>query len=203
MNRVFLDGWTGVDTVCVMTEQRNIRDVDPAETQDWIESMDEVVRREGPARAQFLLGRLVRWGKLNRVVLPFAANTPYVNTIPVEKQVAYPGDRVMARRIKSLIRWNAMAMVVRANRESGGIGGHISTYASSATLLEVGFNHFFKGADDPGGGDQIFFQGHGAPGIYARAFLEHRLDERHLRAFRREILSPDGLSSYPHPWLMP
>ncbi|NOS99514.1 MAG: pyruvate dehydrogenase (acetyl-transferring), homodimeric type [Phycisphaerales bacterium] len=181
----------------------SIRDVDPAETQDWLASMDEVVRRMGPARAQFLLGRLIRWGKLNRVVLPFTANTPYVNTIPVEAQPDFPGDRTIERRIKSLTRWNAMATVVRANRASQGIGGHISTYASAATLLEIGFNHFFKGPKADGGGDQIFFQGHAAPGIYARAFLEYRLDVDHLEGFRREISRPQGLASYPHPWLMP
>ncbi len=183
--------------------KRSVRDNDPYETQDWFDSMDEVVRRAGPARAQFLLGRLVRWGKLNRVVLPFTANTPYVNTIPVEQQPEFPGDRKMERRIKSLIRWNAMAMVVRANRKSPGIGGHISTFASNATLLEIGFNHFFRGPDYEGGGDQVFFQGHAAPGIYARAFLEHRFDESQLTSFRREIANKNGLSSYPHPWLMP
>ncbi len=180
-----------------------ISDIDPFETQDWITSMDEVVRRAGSARAQFLLGRLIRWGKLNGVVLPFTANTPYVNTIDVPDQPAYPGDRAIERRIKSLVRWNAMAMVVRANRKSAGIGGHISTYASSATLLEVGFNHFFRGPNHPDGGDQIYFQGHASPGIYARSFMEYRLDEEHLANFRREIKSDKGLSSYPHPWLMP
>ncbi len=180
-----------------------ISDIDPFETQDWITSMDEVVRRVGSARAQFLLGRLIRWGKLNGVVLPFTANTPYVNTIHHTDQPDYPGNRDIERRIKSLVRWNAMAMVVRANRASAGIGGHISSYASSATLLEVGFNHFFRGPDHPGGGDQIYFQGHGSPGIYARSFMEYRLDEEHLANFRRETNNDKSLTSYPHPWLMP
>ncbi len=137
------------------------------------------------------------------MTVPFAITTPYVNTIPVEKQPPYPGDREIERRIKSLIRWNAMAMVVRANRESSGIGGHISTYASAATLYEVGFNHFFRGKDFDDPGDQIYFQGHAAPGIYARAFLEGRLSEEKLANFRRELKPGGGLSSYPHPWLMP
>ncbi len=179
------------------------KDIDPVETRDWIASMEEVLSREGSPRAQFLLGRLINWGKQNGVILPFTANTPYVNTIPVAKEKPYPGDRAIERRIKSLVRWNAMAMVVRANRISAGIGGHISTFASSATLYEVGFNHFFRGLDEPGEGDQIFFQGHAAPGIYARAFLEYRLSEQHLIGFRREVSHAQGLSSYPHPRLMP
>ncbi len=182
---------------------KRVRDIDPAESQDWIDSMDEVVRRAGPARAQFLLGRLIRWGKKNGVVLPFTANTPYVNTIPVDEEPPYPGDRAIERRIKSLIRWNAMAMVVRANRASSGIGGHISTFMSCATLYQVGFNHFFQGSDTEGGGDQIFFQGHASPGVYARMYLEYRLSPKHLHGFRRELAEEHSLSSYPHPWLMP
>ena len=130
-------------------------------------------------------------------------NTPYVNTLPVHQQRPYPGDREMERRIKSLIRWNAMAMVVHANRVSDGIGGHISTYASSATLYEVAFNHFFRGHGDEGRGDMVYFQGHASPGIYARAYLEGRLDDRHLIYFRQELAPGGGLSSYPHPYLMP
>ncbi len=135
--------------------------------------------------------------------LPFAANTPYINTISAAEHVARPGDGAMERRIKSLVRWNALAMVVRANRESDGIGGHISTYASAATLYEVGFNHFFRGSDGGGDADVVFYQGHAAPGIYSRAFVEGRLSEEHLRNFRRELRPGGGLSSYPHPWLMP
>ncbi|RME38708.1 MAG: pyruvate dehydrogenase (acetyl-transferring), homodimeric type, partial [Planctomycetota bacterium] len=134
---------------------------------------------------------------------PFTANTPYVNTIPPERQPPYPGDRAIERRIKSIIRWNAMAMVVRANRRSSGIGGHISTFASAATLLEVGFHHFFRAHTKEQVGDQIFIQGHAAPGIYARAYVERRLDARHLHNFRRELAEGGGLSSYPHPWCMP
>ncbi len=136
------------------------------------------------------------------VELPFSATTPYINTIPVDHQPVFPGNREIERRIKSIIRWNAMAMVVRANKESG-VGGHISTYASAATLYEVGFNHFFHGKGDNFSGDQIYFQGHASPGIYARAFLEGRLTETQLTNFRRELQPGGGLSSYPHPWLMP
>ena len=135
--------------------------------------------------------------------LPVQLNTPYVNTIRPEEEVPYPGDRAMERRIKSLIRWNAMAMVVRQNKYDAGIGGHISTYASLATLLEVGFNHFFHASYGDQPGDLIYFQGHASPGVYARAFLEGRLTEEHLKNFRHELREHPGLSSYPHPWLMP
>jgi len=136
--------------------------------------------------------------------VPFAATTPYINTISASEQVAMPGDNQLERRIKSLVRWNALAMVVRANRESDGIGGHISTYQSAASLYEVGFNHFFRGKDGDAPGDVIYYQGHAAPGMYARAFVEGRLDEKHLANFRRELRGGHhGLSSYPHPWLMP
>ncbi len=177
-----------------------VRDI---ETQEWIDSLRSVVEAEGRERARSLLGQLIDWGKRNDVVAPFTANTPYINTIPVERQPSFPGDRAIERRIKSLVRWNAMAMVVRANRRSPGIGGHISTYASSATLFEVGFNHFFRAHAKDRVGDQIYFQGHTAPGIYARAYLERRLDARYLHNFRRELAEGGGLSSYPHPWLMP
>ena len=178
-------------------------DNDRTETQEWIDSLQAVIETSGRERARFLLGRMIDWGQRNDVVAPFTANTPYVNTIPVERQAAYPGDRAVERRLKSIIRWNAMAMVVRANRRSSGIGGHISTYASAATLLEVGFNHFFRANTKDRAGDQIFFQGHAAPGIYARAYLERRLDAPLLHNFRRELAKGGGLCSYPHPWLMP
>jgi len=178
-------------------------DIDPTETGEWLASIQAVLRGQGPARAQFLLGRLIEWGKREGVVLPFTANTPYVNSIPVSQQPPYPGDRAIERRIKSIIRWNAMSMVVRANRREEGIGGHISTYASCATLYEVGFNHFFQAHGGRCAGDQIFFQGHAAPGLYARAFVEHRLEPQKLANFRRELQPGGGLSSYPHPWLMP
>jgi pyruvate dehydrogenase E1 component len=137
------------------------------------------------------------------VHVPFSANTPYINTIPREKQPPFPGDREIERRIKSLIRWNAMAMVVKANKLEGGVGGHISTYASAATLYEIGFNHFFHGKGEGYEGDQIYFQGHASPGVYARAYLEGRITKEQLVNFRRELKPEGGLSSYPHPWLMP
>jgi pyruvate dehydrogenase E1 component len=177
-------------------------DTDPADTGAWLESLQGVLHSEGPERARYLLGRLIEFGLANGITLPFTANTPYINTIPVEQQPVYPGDREIERRIKSLIRWNAMAMVVRANRLHSGLGGHISTYASCATLFETGFNYFFRAHRDGVAGDHVYFQGHASPGVYARAFLEGRLSAAQLHAFRREV-SADGLSSYPHPWLMP
>jgi pyruvate dehydrogenase E1 component len=178
-------------------------DPDRQETQEWLDSLRGVVQNSGRDRGRFLLGRLIEWGERNDIIPPFTANTPYINTIPVERQPPFPGDRAIERRLKSLIRWNAMAMVVRANRRSPGIGGHISTYASAATLLEVGFNHFFRANTKETVGDQIFFQGHASPGIYARAYLERRLTTQQLNNFRRELAEGGGLSSYPHPWLMP
>ena len=173
------------------------------EKQDWLDALDELLESAGPARVKDILHDLqVRAHRLG-VRLPFSANTPYINTIPVEEQPPYPGDRELERRIKSLIRWNAMAMVVRANREEAGIGGHISTYQSIATLYEVGFNHFFRGRTDSFPGDLIYFQGHSSPGIYARAFLEGRLSVDQIGNFRHELHDTPGLSSYPHPWLMP
>ena len=178
-------------------------DVDPAETREWVESLDYALEHYGPDRVRFLLEKLKEWAHTSGVEMPFNANTPYINTIPADRQPPFPGDREIERRIKSIIRWNAMAMVVRANREHDGIGGHISSYASSATLFEVGYNHFFRGKGEDFSGDQIYFQGHTAPGVYARAFLEGRLDAEHLQNFRQELKRPGGLSSYPHPWLMP
>ncbi|MGB6044399.1 MAG: pyruvate dehydrogenase (acetyl-transferring), homodimeric type [Pirellulales bacterium] len=177
-------------------------DVDPSETSEWLESLQYVLESRGPERVQYLLSVLDEYAYRHGVELPFTANTPYINSIPVERQPVYPGNREIERRIKSIIRWNAMAMVVRANRDYSGIGGHISTYASCATLYEVGFNHFFRGNQNFTG-DHVYFQGHASPGIYARAFLEDRLTEDHLINFRRELPAGQGLSSYPHPWLMP
>jgi pyruvate dehydrogenase E1 component len=177
-------------------------DADGEETSEWLAALDDVVAAAGPERAQFLLRKLLEHGHERGVRLPFTANTPYVNTIPRSEQPPYPGDRAIERRIKSILRWNAMAMVVRANKHHDGLGGHISTYASAATLYEVAFNHFFRGRGDSGfAGDLIYFQGHASPGIYARAYLEGRLSEEQLEAFRRELSG--GPSSYPHPWLMP
>jgi pyruvate dehydrogenase E1 component len=179
-------------------------DTDPSETAEWLESLDYVLESKGPERVQQLLAALEETAIRYGVELPFTATTPYVNTIPADKQPAYPGKRELERRIKSFIRWNAMAMVTRANRDHAGIGGHISTFASSANLYEVGFNHFFRGRGESGyDGDQIYFQGHASPGMYSRAFLEGRLSEQNLINFRRELSEGGGLSSYPHPWLMP
>ncbi len=173
------------------------------ETQEWLESLDYIIKTGGPERVRRLLRRLQQRASEVGINLPYTANTPYLNTIPRHEQPRFPGNREIERRIKSIIRWNAMAMVVRANRESPGIGGHISTYASAATLYEVAFNHFFRGKDDPSGGDLVFFQGHASPGIYARAYLEGRITRDQLTNFRRELAPGGGLSSYPHPWLMP
>ncbi|MGE3406371.1 MAG: pyruvate dehydrogenase (acetyl-transferring), homodimeric type [Pirellulales bacterium] len=178
-------------------------DADRAETAEWLESLQYVLKAKGPDRVTYLLSALNQAAHRQGVELPFSATTPYINTIPPEEQPAYPGNREIERRIKSIIRWNAMAMVVRANKESDGIGGHISTFASAATLYEVAFNHFFRCRDESHPGDQIFFQGHATPGMYARAFLEGRLTEQNLVNFRRELAAGGGLSSYPHPWLMP
>ena len=166
-------------------------------------ALDQVIDEAGPDRAAYLLEQLNERARANGAELPVQLNTPYINTIRPEDEVPYPGDRAMERRIKSLIRWNAMAMVVRQNKYDAGIGGHISTYASLATLLEVGFNHFFHASYGDQPGDLIYFQGHASPGVYARAFLEGRLTEEHLKNFRHELREHPGLSSYPHPWLMP
>ncbi|MEI7811347.1 MAG: pyruvate dehydrogenase (acetyl-transferring), homodimeric type [Ignavibacteria bacterium] len=181
----------------------DLRDIAAVETKEWLESLDYVLYHSGPERVQELLRDLYLYARKQGVQIPFTANTPYINTIPADKQPPFPGNREIERRIKSLIRWNAMAMVVRANRESAGIGGHISTYASAATLYEIGFNHFFKGKDADNNGDQIFFQGHASPGIYARAYLEGRITKEQLGNFRRELKPGGGLPSYPHPWLLP
>jgi len=183
--------------------EKDTRDIDPQETREWLESVDDVLKEGGPKRLKFLLEKSIKYAELHGTRLPFSNTTPFINTIQPQEQPAYPGNRELERRIKSIIRWNAMAMVVRANNKSPGIGGHISTYASSANLLEVAFNHFFKGENHPSGSDLVFFQGHASPGIYARAFIEGRLSKKHLENFRRELSHEGGLSSYPHPWLMP
>ena len=177
-------------------------DSDPVETQEWIESLDVVAAEQGPVRARFLLAKLLERAHESRLGIPGAVTTPYVNTIPPEEQPEFPGDEDIERRIRRFIRWNAAVMVVKANQREKGIGGHLSTFASSATLYEIGFNHFFRGKSAPGGGDHVYIQGHAAPGTYARAYLEGRFDEKHLDNFRFEI-EGDGLSSYPHPRLMP
>ncbi|MGA0842320.1 MAG: pyruvate dehydrogenase (acetyl-transferring), homodimeric type, partial [Candidatus Nanopelagicales bacterium] len=177
-------------------------DTNPEETSEWIDSLDAVIDREGPQRARAIMLNLLRRSAEKGVSIPTIASTDYINTIPPEREPWFPGDEFIEKRIRAFIRWNAAIMVHRAQKY--GVGGHISTYASSASLYEVGFNHFFRGHDAPGGADQVFFQGHAAPGMYARAFLEGRLTEAQLDGFRREVSNPaGGLSSYPHPRLMP
>ena len=185
------------------TDVQRPHQIDVTELHEWLESLDDVLRRQGQASVRELLSALQNEAIRKGVTLPFTANTPYINTIPPDQEPRFPGNREIERRIKSIVRWNAMAMVVRANREAPGVGGHISTYASAATLLEIGFNHFFHGKDHPAGADFIYFQGHASPGVYSRAFLEGRLSEQDLKHFRRELQPGGGLSSYPHPWLMP
>jgi pyruvate dehydrogenase E1 component len=179
-------------------------DSDVNETEEWLTAFEQVVAIEGRERARFLLKKLLEKGYEKDVILPFTGNTPYINTIPKSEEPPYGGDRALERRIKSIVRWNAMALVVRANKRFAGLGGHISTFASAATLYQVGFHHFFRGRGDNGfDGDMIYFQGHASPGIYAHAFLEGRLTLEQMDAFRRESAPGGGLASYPHPWLMP
>ncbi len=179
-------------------------DTDAAETREWLDSLDAVIDARGKPRARFLLSKLLERARELQVSFPATVSTPYVNTIPREAEPWFPGDEHIERRIRAFIRWNAAVMVVRANKAADGIGGHLSTFASSASLYEIGFNHFFRGKEDLGAGDHIYFQGHATPGVYARAFLERRLDESDLDQFRREIgRGGKGLSSYPHPRLMP
>ena len=185
-----------------MDTPRGLQDIDPDETREWLEALEYVLDHGGTDRANFLLERLSARMTQTGVRLPYTITTPYRNTIPATDEAFMPGDLFMERRIRSLIRWNALAMVVRANRGDGDLGGHISTFASSATLYDVGFNYFFRGPTEEHAGDLIYFQGHSAPGIYARSFLEGRLTEAQLDRFRREV-DGGGLSSYPHPWLMP
>jgi pyruvate dehydrogenase E1 component len=185
-----------------MTQQSPFEDIDPVETQEWLESIDSVLRAQGPERAHFLLEKLVDFTRRSGTYLPFKPNTAYLNTISKAQEPEYPGDRSLERRNEAYIRWNALAMVVQANRTNSEYGGHIATYASAATLYEVGFNHFWRARSANHPGDMIFVQGHSSPGIYARAYLEGRLDESQLQRFRQEVKG-GGLSSYPHPWLMP
>ena len=178
-----------------------IPDIDPQETGEWLEALEGVLAAEGPDRAHFLIEQLIDKARRSGAYLPFSANTAYINTIPVDAQVRIPGDQNIEHRIRSTARWNAMAMVVRANKHTN-VGGHIASYASAATLYDVGFNHFWHGVSDRHGGDLVFIQGHSAPGVYARAFLLGRLTEEQLDNYRQEV-DGKGISSYPHPWLMP
>ena len=182
-----------------MTE---LHDIDPLETQEWLDALNAVIENEGIKRAHFLLEQLIDDARRNGANLPFTNNTAYLNTIPTHLEQTSPGDRALENRIRSFIRWNAMVMVVRANKESSELGGHIASFASAATLYDIGFNHFFHATTPDHGGDLLFLQGHSAPGVYARAYLEGRLEEKQLDKFRQEV-DGGGLSSYPHPWLMP
>jgi len=177
-------------------------DVDPQETQEWLESLQAVIEREGPERAHYLLEQLVDYTRRSGGYLPYDATTAYINTIPAQQGARHPGNLELEHRIRSIIRWNAMATVVRAGKRGGELGGHIASFASAASLYDIGFNHFFRGPDHPGGGDLVYIQGHSSPGIYARSYLEGRISEEQLDRFRQEA-DGKGLSSYPHPWLMP
>src|SRR4051812_2686417 len=195
--------WATLNPMYFDEFKHQLPDIDPDETDDWIASLDQVVADEGEARARFIIYKLLKRARQLQVGLPPLTQTRYINTISPEQEPSFPGDEEMERRIRRLIRWNAVAMVLRGNNRFSGIGGHLATYASAATLYEVGFNHFFRGKDDGASGDQVFYQGHAAPGIYARAFLEGRLSVDQLDHFRRETVPGRGLSSYPHPRLMP
>lgn len=189
-----------------MTQDQNNdavqQDVDPIETQEWLDALDAVMAEEGVERAHYLLEKLVAKARRAGANLPFDLTTAYLNTIPPSQEAHMPGDQEMERRLRAIIRWNAIAIVLQASKKDLELGGHLSSFASSATLYDVGFNHFFHGATEDHGGDLIYYQGHCSPGIYARAFLEGRLTEEQLANFRQEV-DGKGLSSYPHPWLMP
>ena len=177
-------------------------DADPVETREWVDAIDSVIENEGVERARYLLENLIGRMRQAGTDLPFSANTPYVNTIPVSAQPLRPSDFKIEGRLSAITRWNAMALVVRANKESTDLGGHVASYASAATLYDIGFNHFWHAPGEAHGGDLVYLQGHSSPGFYARAFLEGRLTEEQLAHFRQEV-DGKGLSSYPHPWLMP
>ncbi|MDP9417396.1 MAG: pyruvate dehydrogenase (acetyl-transferring), homodimeric type, partial [Actinomycetota bacterium] len=177
-------------------------DLDPAETREWVEALDSVLAFEGADRAFDLLDEVFGEARRKGARVPYSATTPYLNTIPVDEEAPHPGDRAIEHRIRSLIRWNALAIVLRNNKGSSELGGHIASFQSAATLYDVGFEHFFHAPTEDHGGDLLFVQGHSSPGIYARSFFEGRLTEQQLLKFRQEV-DGDGLSSYPHPWLMP
>ena len=183
-------------------ENHAYKDIDVEETREWQEAIDVVIQREGPQRARHLIRSALDTAYSAGVQPPNCSRTPYLNTIPVSQEPAYPGDEEIEKRIYQAVRWNAVAMVVAGNRKPGEPGGHIASFQSSATLYETGFNHFWRGPDAESGGDMIFFQGHSSPGVYSRAFLEGRLSEEQLNNYRRESAG-NGISSYPHPWLMP
>ncbi|HWY24300.1 MAG TPA: pyruvate dehydrogenase (acetyl-transferring), homodimeric type, partial [Nevskia sp.] len=178
-------------------------DIDPQETQEWLEALAAVLDQAGPERAHFLLEALQEKARLSGAYIPFSPNTAYINTIPPHLEERSPGDHALEWKIRSIIRWNAMALVINANHEHSGIGGHIASFASAATLYDVGFNHFWKGPEHAQGQDLIYVQGHCTPGIYARAYLEGRISAEKMHNFRTETERGKGLSSYPHSWLMP
>ncbi|HPG21271.1 MAG TPA: pyruvate dehydrogenase (acetyl-transferring), homodimeric type, partial [Amaricoccus sp.] len=178
------------------------QDIDPVETREWLDALEDVINRDGTERAHFLLDKSVAAARANGANLPFGATTDYVNTIPVDQQPAFPGDLELEWRIRTINRWNAMATVVRRNKVSSEYGGHIASFASSAVLYDIGLNHFWRTRSDAHGGDLVFFQGHAIPGIYARSLMEGRITAERLDNFRSET-GGEGLSSYPHPWLMP
>ncbi|MFO8149118.1 MAG: pyruvate dehydrogenase (acetyl-transferring), homodimeric type, partial [Trueperaceae bacterium] len=180
--------------------QGELAELNRVELREWLESLEYVLASGGAERVREILERLEVHAHRHGVRIPFSAETPYINTIPADETPEYPGDFELERRIRALIRWNAMAMVVRANKMSDGIGGHLATYASAATLYEVGFNHFFRGPGKGHDEDLLYIQGHASPGIYARSYLEGRFEDQHMRNFRRELQDEPGLSSYPHPW---
>ena len=188
---------TGASLVC-----EAVADIDAVETEEWLEALDAVVEQDGPKRAHDLVERVVERARFKGAAIEYVGPTPYVNTIPAEEEPPLPGDPAMERRVRSLIRWNAIAMILRANKESSELGGHIASFQSAALLYEIGFNHFWRAPSAEHGGDLVYIQGHSSPGIYARAYLEGRLSEEQLEGFRQEV-SRDGISSYPHPWLMP
>jgi len=181
---------------------KEVNDIDPVETSEWRDAIVDVIEKDGGERAHYLLDRAVQGARENGANLPFSSTTHYLNSIPADDQDAYPGDLDMEWRIRTINRWNAMATVVRRNKVSSEYGGHIASFASSAVMYDIGFNHFWRSQTDTHGGDLVFFQGHVIPGVYARSFMEGRLTEDQLLNFRSEV-SGDGLSSYPHPWLMP
>ena len=185
-----------------MSQQSPLNDIDAIETQEWIDALESVIEHEGVERAHYLLEQMIDKARRSGANLPYSANTAYVNTIPPHLEADMPGDAAIEDRLRAYIRWNAMAMVVKANRKSSELGGHIATFASAATLYDVGFNHFWHAPTAEHGGDLIFYQGHASPGTYARAYLEGRISEEQLDRFRQEV-DGNGLSSYPHPHLMP
>jgi len=182
--------------------QSSANDPDALETREWLEALEAVLAQGGPERAHYLLERLIEKARGSGTYIPFSASTAYVNTIPTHLEARSPGDHAIEERIRSFTRWNAMVMVAKANKNDDELGGHIASFASVGTLFGIGFNHFWHAPSEGHGGDLVYFQGHSAPGVYARAFLEGRLSEEQLLSFRREV-DGKGISSYPHPWLMP